>query len=153
MRKLSLILLCLLAAVPALAQKKIIQPPEFPANTPFSPGVLIDGTLYVAGQTGTNLKTNQLPTNFADEVKTVLDRIGIILKAGGMDYADVVSTTVYLTDIALFQQMNGVYTTYFKTDRPARATVQVASLNGGAKIEIVAIARRVSSAQVRPAAQ
>lgn len=142
MRKLSLLLLCLLAAVPALAQKKIIQPPGFPANTPFSPGVLIDGTLYVAGQIGTDLKTNQLPANFADEVKSTLDRIGIILKAGGMDYPDVVSTTVYLTDISLFQQMNGVYTTYFKTDRPARATVQVASLVGAAKIEIVAIARK-----------
>ena len=150
MRKVSLaVVLCLLAASPVLAQKKIIYPPEFRPNAPFSPGVLIDGTLYVAGQTGNDLKTNQLPANFADEVRTTLDRIGIILRAGGMDFPDVVSTTVYLTDISLFQQMNEVYTTYFKADRPARATVQVASLVGAAKIEIVAVARRPAGG-VRP---
>ena len=142
MKKLSLVLLLVLAAVPALAQKKIIHPPEFRSGTPFSPGVLIDGTLYVAGQTGSDLKTNQFPANFADEARACLDRIGIILKAGGMGFSDVASVTVYLTDISLFQQMNEVYTTYFKTDRPARATVQVAGLVGAAKIEIVAIARK-----------
>jgi 2-iminobutanoate/2-iminopropanoate deaminase len=142
MRKLSCVLLFLLAVAPAAAQKKIIYPPEFRANMPFSPGVLVDGVLYVAGQTGNDLKTNQLPPNFADEVRTTLDRIGLILKAGGMDYPDVVSATVYLTDISLFQQMNEVYTTYFKANRPVRATVQVAGLVGAAKIEISVVAQR-----------
>ena len=131
-----LLLLLLLLVLPALAEKKIIYPPEFRPNAPFSPGVLVNGTLYVAGQTGTDLKTNKLPDNFPDEVRTCLDRIGIILKAAGMDYSDAVTVIVYLTDIGSFQQMNEVYTTYFKANRPARATVQVAGLVGGAHVEI-----------------
>lgn len=136
MKRLPLFLFCLLLALPALAEKKIISPPEFPANAPFSPGVLVNGTLYVAGQTGSDLKTNKLPDNFQDEVRNTLNRIGIILKAAGMDFSDAVNVTVYLTDIGLFQQMNEVYTTYFKTNRPARATVQVAGLVRGSKVEI-----------------
>lgn len=132
--------LCL--SLPAVAEKKIIQPPEFRPNAPFSPGVLIDGTLYVAGQVGSDLKTNQRPEGFADETRTTLDRVGIILKAAGMDFPDVVNVIVYLTDISLFPQMNEVYTTYFKTNRPARATVQVAGLVGGARIEISVTARK-----------
>lgn len=134
MKKLPLLLLLLV--LPALAEKKIIYPPEFRPNAPFSPGVLVNGTLYVAGQTGTDLKTNKLPENFQDEVRTCLDRIGIILKAAGMDFSDAVNVTVYITDIGLFPQMNEVYTTYFKANRPARATVQVAGLVGGARVEI-----------------
>ena len=125
-----------LLAAPAFAQKKIIYPPEFPPNAPFSPGVLVNGTLYVAGQTGSDLKTQKLPENFQDEVRNTLDRVGIILKAAGMDFSDAVNVTVYLTDIGLFQQMNEVYTTYFKANRPARATVQVAGLVRGSRVEI-----------------
>ncbi len=134
MKKLPILLLLLV--LPALAEKKIIYPPEFRPNAPFSPGVMVNGTLYVAGQTGADLKTSKMPEGFQDEVRATLDRVGIVLKAAGMDYSDAVSVTVYLTDMGLFQQMNEVYTTYFKANRPARATVQVAALSGGAKIEI-----------------
>ena len=134
--------LSLFLVLPALAEKKIIYPPDFRPNAPFSPGVLADGTLYVAGQTGTDLKTNKLPDNFQDEVRNTLNRIGIVLKAGGMDYKDAVNVIVYMTDLTLFPQMNEIYTQYFKTDRPARATVQVAGLVGGAKIEISVTARK-----------
>jgi len=137
-----LLVVAMLLGVPALAAKKIIHPPEFPPNRPFSPGVLVDGTLYVAGQVGTDLKTNKLPDTFQAEVRNTLDRIGIILKAAGMDFSDAVNVIVYLTDISLFQQMNEVYVQYFKTDRPARATVQVAGLVGGAKIEISVTAKK-----------
>jgi len=142
MKRLPLLLLYLAFVLPVVAEKKIIHPPEFRPNTPFSPGVLVDGTLYVAGQVGTDLKTHRLPENFADEVRTTLDRIGIILKAAGMDFPDVVNVIVYLTDISLFQQMNEVYTGYFKANRPARATVQVAKLVGEARVEISVTARK-----------
>ena len=143
MKKFALIVLSLaLAGVALAADKKIIYPPEFRANMPFSPGVLIDGTLYCAGQTGSDLKSNEYPESFDDEVHQTFKRIGLILKAGGMDYSDAVDVKVYLTDIGLFQQMNSVYTQYFKTDRPARTTVGVASLVGKARIEITVVARK-----------
>ena len=143
MKKFALIVLSLaLAGVALAADKKIIYPPEFRANMPFSPGVLIDGTLYCAGQTGADLKSGDYPESFEDEVHQTFKRIGLILKAGGMDYSDAVDVKVYLTDIGLFQQMNGVYTQYFKTDRPARTTVGVASLVGKARIEITVVARK-----------
>lgn len=133
---------CLGATMPALAEKKIVQPKEFAAGGPFSPAVLVDGTLYVSGQIGRDLKTQKVPEDFDAEVRQVLDNIGIILREAKMTYADVVSVQVYMTDMSLFQRMNAVYTTYFKTDRPARTTVGVAKLAGaGAHIEITVTAR------------
>ena len=135
--------LVLAAAVTASAgDKKVIQPKEFAAGRPFSPGILTDGTLYVAGQTGADIKTGKYPAEFEAEVKTCLDNIGIILKEAKMDYGDVVSVTVYLTDMELFARMNAVYTTYFKEPRPVRATVGVAKLVGTARIEISVIGRK-----------
>ena len=88
-----------------------------------------------------DLKTGKVPDNFEDEVKQALETIGIILREAKMNYSDVVSVQVYLTDISLFQRMNAVYPTYFKTDRPTRTTVGVAALAGaGAHIEITVTA-------------
>ena len=129
--------------MPLGAEKKIIQPKEFATGAPFSPGVLVDGTLYVAGQTGRDLKTGKVPENFEAEVRQTLDSIGIILREAKMSYPDVVSVQVYLTDMELFQRMNAVYTTYFKEQRPSRTTVGVTKLAApGARIEITATARR-----------
>jgi 2-iminobutanoate/2-iminopropanoate deaminase len=130
------------AAMPVLAEKKIIQPKEFAPGGPFNAAVLVDGTLYVSGQIGRDLKTQKVPEDFEAEVRQVLDNIGIILREAKMTYADVVAVQVYLTDMDLFQKMNGVYTTYFKTDRPSRTTVGVARLAApGARIEITVTAR------------
>ena len=136
-------LLILAAASTASAgEKKVIQPKEFATGRPFSPGILADGTLYVAGQTGSDIKTGKRPDEFEAEVKTCLDNIGIILKEAKMDFGDAVSVTVYLTDMELFPRMNAVYTTYFKDPRPARATVGVAILVGTARIEISVTAHK-----------
>lgn len=140
-----LVLLSLLLAAAALAggaSKKIIYPPEFRPDMPFSPGVLVGDTLYCAGQTGADLKTNEYPESFEDEVHQTFKRIGLILKAAGYDFSDVVDVKVYLTDMSLFPRMNAVYTQYFKKDRPARTTVGVASLAGKARIEITVVARK-----------
>jgi 2-iminobutanoate/2-iminopropanoate deaminase len=129
--------------MPAFAEKKIIQPKEFAPGGPFNPAVLVDGTLYVSGQIGRDLKTLKVPGSFDAEVRQVLDNIGIILREAKMSYADVVSVQVYMTDMALFPQMNSIYTTYFKTDRPARTTVGVLKLAAPeAHIEITVTARR-----------
>ena len=132
----------LAAACGLAADKKVIQPKEFPTGRPFSPAILADGTLYVAGQTGGDVKTGKYPEEFEAEVRQCLDNIGIILKEARMGYQDVVTVNVYLTDMDLFQRMNSVYTTYFKEPRPARTTVGVAKLVGTARIEVTVTARK-----------
>jgi 2-iminobutanoate/2-iminopropanoate deaminase len=143
MRIAAALLICFsLAFAAAAAGRKAIQPKEFPAGRPFSPGILVNGTLYVAGQIGSDLKTGKIPDRFEDEVKVCLENIGIILKEAGMSYSNAVSVQVYLTDMDLFQRMNGVYTTFFKEPRPARTTVGVTRLAGGAHIEITVTAHK-----------
>ena len=133
----------LVLTLPALAAKKAIVPPEIPASPNFSQAILADGTLYVSGTIGQDLKTKQVPSDFETEVKTALDNIGIILKAAGMTYKDVVSVQVYLTDMDLFPRMNAVYTTVFPEPRPARTTVGVTKLaNTAAHIEITVTAHK-----------
>jgi 2-iminobutanoate/2-iminopropanoate deaminase len=125
-----------------LAEKKIIQPKEFAPGAPFNPGVLVDGTLYVSGQIGRDLKTQKVPNDFQAEVRQVLDNIGIILREAKMSYSDVVAVQVYLTDMNLFQKMNDVYLTYFKTDRPTRTTLGITKLAvPEAHVEITVTAR------------
>jgi 2-iminobutanoate/2-iminopropanoate deaminase len=143
MRTLTILALGLALGLPALPQsKKVIQPKEFPTGRPFSPGILVNGTLYVAGQTGNDLKTGAIPSDFEAEVKQTLENIKLVLTEAGMTFADVVAVQVYLTDMELFQRMNGVYTTYFKEPRPARTTVGIAKLVGTAKIEITVTAHK-----------
>src|ERR1700749_2308759 len=100
----------LLLAWPAMAEHKAIVPAEL-APAPggaaplLSPGILVDGTLYVSGELGTDLKTRDIPDNFEQGVRNSLNTIGLILKEAGMSYADVASVTIYLTDMDLFARM------------------------------------------------
>jgi 2-iminobutanoate/2-iminopropanoate deaminase len=75
-----------------------------------------------------------------EQTRQVLDNIAAIVAADGLTMDNVVSTTVFLTDINEFDRMNQVYATYFKVAPPARATVKVARLGRDVKIEISAIA-------------
>src|ERR1700722_18296825 len=118
--RLKAVAFCLLFSLPLNAEKKVIQPKEFAPGKPFSPGILAGGTLYIAGQTGQDLKTGKIPDDFDAEVKQCLDNIGLILKEAKMGFGDAVTVQVYLTDITLFSKMNAIYITYFKEPRPAR---------------------------------
>jgi len=143
MRKLTILFLTLaLGASSLAATRKVIQPKGFPTGRPFSPGILVDGTLYIAGQTGSDLKTGKIPAEFEAEVKQAFENIGLVLKEAGMTFDDAVAVQVYLTDMELFARMNAVYMTYFKEPRPARTTVGVAKLVGTARIEITVTAHK-----------
>ncbi len=72
----------------------------------------------------------------------MLENAHAILQAGGMDFADVVSVQVYLTDMDMFQRFNAVYTQTFKEPRPTRTAVGVARLSGGAHLELTVTARK-----------
>lgn len=121
--------------------KRIIMPPGAKPGGNYSPGIMIDGTLYISGQAGEDA-AGKIPADFDAEVQQSLDNIGTVLKAAGMSPADVVSAQVYLTDAATFPRMNAVYTGYFKDPRPTRTTVVVARLVGDGHIEITVTARK-----------
>jgi 2-iminobutanoate/2-iminopropanoate deaminase len=111
-------------------------------GTLYSPGVLIDNTIYIAGLQGTDSTTHKLPPDFDKEVRNCLDNIGTVLKDGGMGYGDVVSVQINLVDISQFEQVNDIYKIYFNGVLPARTTVQVAKLSLGSRIEIAAVAQK-----------
>jgi 2-iminobutanoate/2-iminopropanoate deaminase len=140
--------LALLLAVCALAadeplKKKVVTPKDSAAGRPFSAGLLVGDTLYVSGQGGFDAQAKKIPDNFEDEVRACLSNVGSVLQAGGMNFSDVVSVQVYLTDMSQFQRMNAIYMDVFKEPRPTRTTVEVSKLAGaGAHIEITVIARK-----------
>lgn len=122
--------------LPAAAQKQAVRPAGSSASLPFSPGIIAGGTLYVAGQIGSDPATGKIPEVFEDEVKQTLENAGRIMKEAGYSFADAVSVQVYLTDMELFPRMNKVYAGYFPDPKPARTTVGISKLVGVAKVEI-----------------
>jgi 2-iminobutanoate/2-iminopropanoate deaminase len=137
-----LMVLGLYAVAAKTSNKRIVTPKDFPSGRPYSAGIAVGDTLYVSGQTGSDPKTQKISEKFEDEVRQCLENAHAVLQAGGMDYADVVSVQVYLTDMDQFQRMNGVYMELFKEPRPTRTTVGVAKLSGGAHMEITMTARK-----------
>ena len=129
----------LLAPGSMQAEKKAIFPKGSATAGPYSPGVLSNGTLYVAGQIGRDASGN-IPDSFEEEVKLTLENVDRILKEVGVTPAQAVAVQVYLTDMELFDRMNKVYMGYFPEPRPARTTVGVAKLVGKARIEITVTA-------------
>ncbi|MGV3686363.1 MAG: RidA family protein [Daejeonella sp.] len=126
----------------AAAERKFIRPEGYNQGLPFTPGILVDGTLYIAGFSGEDAKTGIIPEDFETEVKQALDKIGVILKEADMNYSDVVSVQVYLTDMELFERMNTVYRTYFNEPRPTRSIMGIKSLIGPARFEITVTAKK-----------
>src|SRR5260370_39918024 len=122
------------------SQEKPVNPPGTAPNRPFSSGILFGATLYVSGITGTDA-SGKMPERFEDEVKQTLENITKVFTEAGFTFDDPVAVQVSLTDMTLFSQMTGVYTTYFKEPRPTRTTVDVAKLVGTARIEITVTAR------------
>jgi 2-iminobutanoate/2-iminopropanoate deaminase len=122
--------------------KKVIATPDAPeAVGPYSQAIALGNLLFTAGQIPLDPATGTLVAgDAAAQAEQVLKNIGAVLKANGMTYANVVKTTVFLTDMADFAKMNEVYAKYFTTPYPARSTIQVAGLPKGANVEIEAIA-------------
>ncbi|HKQ97952.1 MAG TPA: RidA family protein [Candidatus Polarisedimenticolia bacterium] len=109
---------------------------------PYSQAVVSGDLVFLSGQIPLDPATGDLVRGTIEaEVGRVLENIRAVLAAAGAGFDDVVRTTVYLTDMADFQAMNGVYAKTFGDARPARSTVQVAGLPRGARVEIDVIAR------------
>jgi 2-iminobutanoate/2-iminopropanoate deaminase len=108
---------------------------------PYSQGIIANGFVFTAGQTGTVPGTKQLAEGGIEaQTRQVFANIKAILEAAGTGLDKVVKTTVFLKDLNDFAAMNAVYATYFPGDPPARSTFQVARLPGDAMIEVETIA-------------
>jgi len=108
---------------------------------PYSQAIKANGFLFISGQIPLDPKSGQMAAiDIVSQTKQVMENLRAVLKAEGLTFADVVKTTIYLTDLVDFSQVNEIYGSYFESDPPARATVQVAALPKMAKVEIEAVA-------------
>ncbi len=108
---------------------------------PYSQGVIAHKLLFTAGQIPIDPATGQLVTgDIGAQTTRVLQNVAAILAEQGLDWGDVVKTTVYLQSMTDFPAMNDAYAKVMGDARPARSTVQVAALPRGAAVEIDAIA-------------
>jgi len=104
---------------------------------PYSQAVLVRDTLYVSGQIALDLAEKG---DVAAETNRILENIGHILKAAGMNYSHVVKSTIFLKNMDDFGKVNEVYGTFFSQNPPARETVQVARLPKDVNVEISVVA-------------
>jgi 2-iminobutanoate/2-iminopropanoate deaminase len=122
--------------------KQAISSPGAPkAIGPYSSALRADPFFFVSGQVPFNPATGvMIDGDIKAQTQRVLENIGALLQAGGLTYANVVRTTVFLADMNDFAAMNDVYRTFFAEPYPARSTVQAARLPRDARIEIDVIA-------------
>ena len=125
--------------------KTIIQTTKAPAPIgPYNQAILVDNTLFTSGQIALDPKTMELVNRDIEmETTQVMKNLCEVLKAAGMDFADVVKTTIFLSDMEDFPKVNEIYGSYFNhKNAPARETVQVAALPKNVRVEISFIAIR-----------
>lgn len=124
--------------------KRVLTGPGIVQGTlPFSPVIEANGFVFLAGQVG---DVPGIPGPVAGgieaETRQMLDNVGRLLEAAGLDYADVVKATIYLRDFDEFAPMNAVYREYFPNEPPTRATVGVTRLALDYRVEIEVMAAR-----------
>jgi 2-iminobutanoate/2-iminopropanoate deaminase len=108
---------------------------------PYSQAVRSHGFLFCSGQIALDPKTGEMEqTTIEAETKQVMKNLHAVLAASGATFANVVKTTIFLTNMADFAEVNRAYEVELGTSRPARSTVQVAALPKGARVEIECVA-------------
>lgn len=130
-------------AVRDLADKRTISPPGFKSDESASPGMLTHDRLFVSGMLGSDPATGKVPDDPAAQVDFALDRMKAVLEAAGLDLRHMVFVNPYLTSDIPTRIMNQHYAARFEFgNTPARATIEVSSLPGGAHIEYTGVAVR-----------
>ena len=104
--------------------RRVIRAGPNTGGLPYSPGIQVGNTLYLAGTIGEDADNNIVPGGIQAETRQALANVGEVLKAAGMSFQNVTSVTVYITSFDDFAAFNEVYRQIFATDPPARATVQ-----------------------------
>lgn len=122
-------------------KRDVIHTENAPAAVgPYSQAIRVGNLVFTAGQVGIDPATGQLREGLEAQTRQVMANLQAILQAAGADLSTVVKTTIYMTDLSAFKQVNAIYGEYFPSAPPARSTVQVAALPLGALIEIEAVA-------------
>ena len=126
--------------------KEVVSTANAPAAIgPYSQAVKVKTSemLFCSGQLPLDPESGQLaPGSYVEQTKRVMDNLKAIIEASGFTMADVVKTTIYLTNLNAFSEVNGIYQSYFSENFPARTTVQVDALPRGAALEIDAMIAR-----------
>lgn len=122
--------------------KQIINTPDAPAPIgPYNQAIKTGNMLFISGQVALIPGTGELVSgSVADEAHRVMQNLQAILSAAGMNFSQVVKTTIFLSDMNLFAAVNEVYGSYFSGDYPARETVAVKGLPKNVNVEISMIA-------------
>jgi len=123
-------------------QREVIHSDDAPrAIGPYSQAIRAGNMLFCSGQIGLDPRAGKLVSDaVADQARQVMLNLRAVLEAAGAGLERVAKTTIYLTDLADFQVVNEVYGSFFASQPPARATVQVAALPLGSRVEIEAVA-------------
>ena len=123
--------------------KEVIKTSNAPsAIGPYSQGIKIDDLYFFSGQIPLNPISGEMPEGIEEQTKQSLENVKGLLESQGMDFSNVVKSTVFMKDMNDFTKMNAIYATYFVEPYPARSAVEVAKLPKGALIEIEIIAKK-----------
>ncbi len=147
--------ICATQVQAAAADRTYVVPDKYDPSTspPFSSGVMVGSTFYVAGHLGVDPATGQAAADADTEAHLVLDAVKSTLEKGGLSMDDLVSVTVYCTDLSLYDKFNAAYRGYFHDHFPARAFIGVSKLVRGAHFEIAAVAVKSPAAKAKAAAK
>jgi 2-iminobutanoate/2-iminopropanoate deaminase len=129
-----------------MSDKRAVRTESAPApfqGAPYSQGIIAGDMIFVSGQLGIDPDQGQVVEGgIVPQTEQVMKNLAAILGEAGAGLDDVVMTSIYLIDLQDFQAMNEVYSRHLTEPYPARATVQIAALPSGARIEIAVVARR-----------
>ncbi len=123
-------------------KQPILPPNAAKPIAPYTPAILAGDTLYLSGQIALDEQGELHTGDIATETRKVMENVGRLLRAAGMDYEHLVKVTIFLSDMAHYTAVNEVYGTYFTETPPAREAVAVKGLPRGVNVEVSGIAWR-----------
>ncbi|HEY7026877.1 MAG TPA: RidA family protein [Gemmatimonadales bacterium] len=122
-------------------QKEVLKVPGAVAGLPFSPAIRVGNIIYLSGQLGNKMGTRELVSGGIEaETRQTLENIKTVVEAAGSSMTNVFKCTVFLADIADYEAMNKVYSSFFPKDPPTRSTIAGSGLALGARVEIECMA-------------
>ncbi len=124
-------------------EKKIIETNKAPAAVgTYSQGVEYQGIFYFSGQIGLNPETMEMKTTFGEQLRQILNNIDGLLESQNLTRENIIKTTIFLTDLSYFPEVNAAYESFFKAPYPARSCVEVSALPKDGLVEIEVIAAK-----------